>query len=78
MLHQSKGVPYRFPFQITLGETSATLFNIFLNGLANEMEMSDVGIKLDQLLSILLYSDDIVILVQNKSDLQKVLDIIYS
>lgn len=55
---------------------SPTLFKNFLNGLAEEIEVSNVGIKIgDQLLSILLYDDDILIL---KSDLQMLLDVTYN
>lgn len=45
---------------------SPTLFNIFLNGLVKEIKMSNVGRSVA------------VILAQDESDLQKVLDMNYS
>ena len=57
---------------------SPTLFAIYVNDLANEIKASGIGVKLDDenLVSILLYADDIVILAENELDLQQLLHIV--
>lgn len=76
MSRQSKWVPQRWRQGDIL---SPALFNIFLNDLAKEIKMSNVEMKFgDQLLSILLYADDNVILVYSEGDIQKLLDITFS
>ena len=57
---------------------SATLFSIFINDLAEELNHSKLGIPLDEnlVVSTLLYADDIVILAENEENLQSLLNII--
>ena len=54
---------------------SPTLFAIFLNDLAVELNGLNLGVTIDnEKLTILMYADDIVLLAENKADLQKLLD----
>ena len=54
---------------------SPTLFNIFLNDLANELNAINLGIKMGDLkICMLLYADDIAIISENEQKLQKLLD----
>ncbi len=56
---------------------SPTLFAIFINDLANELKELDMGIPFDKdKICILLFADDIVILAENESQLQKLLDFV--
>ena len=55
---------------------SPTLFSVFINGLLQELSGSAVGIKLgSMLINHLAYADDIVLLAENESDLQQLLDV---
>lgn len=48
------------------------LFNIFINDLIDEVKRLNVGIKLDDdIVSVLVYADDIVFMCDNEKDLQK-------
>ena len=50
------------------------LFNIFLNDLATEVNSLGLGIKIGNIkLSILMYTDDIVLVSDNADNLQKLL-----
>ncbi len=54
---------------------SANLFAIFINDLAKELRELDMGIPFDKdKICILPFTDDIVILAENKSQLKKLLD----
>ena len=54
---------------------STTLFNIYINDLAKEIKNLNLGIPIDTYnLSILLYADDIVLLSENETNLQCMLD----
>ena len=54
---------------------SPTLFNIYLNDLAKEIKDMGLGVPLDDInVPILLYADDIVLISENESNLQKMLD----
>ena len=57
---------------------SPTLFAIFINDLASEIKNSNIGLILNETLTIniLLYADDIVILAKNEEDLQDLLFIV--
>ena len=65
---------------------SPTLFSIFINDLAQEIKETGIGIELNidaietnietEVINILLYADDIVLLAQNEPDLQLLLDIV--
>ena len=57
---------------------SPTLFAIFINDLALEIKNSNIGVKLEEnlLVIILLYADDIVLLAENEEDLQSLLFIV--
>ena len=57
---------------------SPTLFAIFINDLALEIKESKIGLNIDgnQLVNILLYADDIVLLSENEKDLQSLLFIV--
>ena len=54
---------------------SPTLFGIYLNDLAVELNSAKLGIKLNnnEYINILLYADDIVLLAENETNLQKML-----
>ncbi|XP_053402804.1 uncharacterized protein LOC128558049 [Mercenaria mercenaria] len=54
---------------------SPLLFNLYINDLAVFLKSLDIGVKIgDELLCILLYADDIVLLAENAADLQKLLN----
>lgn len=54
---------------------SPTLFSLYINDLVNEIKKLNIGIKLkDEILSILLYADDMVLMADNEKDLQSLLD----
>ena len=57
---------------------SPTLFAIFINDLASEIKNSNIGLILNETLTIniLLYADDIVLLAKNEEDLQDLLFIV--
>ena len=57
------------------GILSPTLFNIFINDLVENNKELNLGIKLGDIhLSILLYADDIAVIVENKKHLQSMLN----
>lgn len=62
------------------GDTlSPTLFNIFINDLVTDVKSLNLGIDIDGCkVSILLYADDIVLIAESESDLQKMLDCVYN
>ncbi len=65
------------------GDTlSPTLFNIFINDLANDVNSLNLGIDIHDIggfrISIFLYADDIVLLGESEQDLQKMLDCVYN
>ena len=67
------------PLGVKQGDTiSPTLFSIFINDLAAEIKASNLGITLDNnlSLSILLYADDIILLAESEQKLQGMLDIV--
>ena len=54
---------------------SPTLFGIFINDLAIEIQSLNLGISIgEHKVSILLYADDIAIISENEENLQKMLD----
>ena len=54
---------------------SPTLFNIFLNDLANELNALNLGMQMEDLkICVLLHADDIVIISENEEKLQELLD----
>ncbi len=54
---------------------STTLFSIYINDLVKEIKCMNLGISVDDFrLSILLFSDDIVLLAENEADLQCMID----
>ena len=56
---------------------SSFLFNFYINYLIDKMKVLDLGVNINgEKLSILLYADDIVVLAENKRDIQSLLDII--
>ena len=57
---------------------SPTLFAIFINDLATEIKNSNIGIILNESLTvnILLYADDIVLMAKNEEDLQNLLSLV--
>lgn len=58
---------------------SPILFNIFINDLVDELKTLNVGIKIDEdLICVLLYADDVVLMAENESDLQVLLDVLSS
>ena len=60
------------------GDTlSPTLFNIFINDLAENIKELNLGIKIGDInLSVLLYADDIAVIAENEKDLQTMLNYI--
>jgi hypothetical protein len=57
---------------------SPSLFNVYINDLATELNSLNLGVRVgDNFLNILLYADDIVIIADNESNLQKMLDVVY-
>ena len=53
---------------------SPTAFNIFINDLTNNLKELNLGIRMDnELVCILLYADDVVVLANNEDELQKML-----
>ena len=81
---------FNCPIGVKQGDTiSATLFSIFINDLAEEIKATKVGINLnekvenedfknnfDEILNILLYADDIVLITATENDLQYLLNIV--
>ena len=56
---------------------SPTLFGIFINDIAQEINQMDIGVQAgDVKLSILMYADDIVLMAENENNLQTMLDFI--
>ena len=56
---------------------SPTLFSIYINDLATEIKASNLGVSVaDEIISILLYADDMVLMASNESDLQAMLNIL--
>ena len=50
---------------------SPTLFNLFINDLVDYLKNTGVGIHIDQeLISVLLYADDIILLAKSETELQ--------
>lgn len=71
-------------FDVSLGvkqgcKLSPTLFSIYINDLADEINSLDVGLPIsaNDMLSILLYADDIVLLAPDEESLQQMLDIVH-
>ena len=61
------------------GSLSPTLFESFVNGLAEEIKHLNKGVDInDQNTSIVLYADDIVIVAKNESDLQCMIGHMYN
>ncbi len=66
-------------FPVTTGvkqgdNISPTLFSLYINELAKEINNLNLGVKLDTVkISILLYADDMVLIAENEEDLQKML-----
>ena len=53
---------------------SPSLFGLFINDLISEIKTLDIGVQVkNELISILAFADDIVILAENEKDLQKML-----
>jgi hypothetical protein len=54
---------------------SPTLFSLFINDLAIELKNLNIGVKFgDDIINILLYADDIVIMAENEHALQSMID----
>ena len=67
---------FECPIGVKQGDClSPTLFSIFINDLASEIRSIDIGVKLEENLTIniLLYADDIVLLAENEGDLQNLI-----
>ena len=58
---------------------SPILFNLYVNDLANDIKDAGIGVKCgDDLVSVLLYADDICLIAESEQELQKLLDILNS
>jgi len=57
---------------------SPVLYALFINGLVRKLQSSKLGVPLNasQTLECLLYADDIVLLAENKTKLQALLDLV--
>lgn len=56
---------------------STVMFNIFINNLIDHAKALNVGIDIDgENISILLYADDVVLIVGNSADMQKLVDVL--
>ena len=68
------------PVGVKQGDTlSPTLFSIFINNLAIEVNNKRCGITIDgKIISILLYADDIVIIAETDENLQIMLNVVHS
>ena len=57
---------------------SPMIFSIYLNGLLQELSKSEGGVKLseNEVVSVLAYVDDIVLLSETESGLQKLLNVV--
>ena len=67
------------PIGVKQGDTiSPTLFAIYINDLAEQLNQSGLGVDIDASLklSCLLYADDIVLLADDEHDLQALLTIV--
>jgi hypothetical protein len=53
------------------------MFNIYVNSFIDDINAFNIGIDIDnEKLAIVLYADDMVILVENEKDPQKMLDVL--
>ncbi len=59
--------------------TSPTAFSILINDLLKELNLSQLGVKInsDLIVSVLAFADDIVLLAENAEDLQKLIRLVY-
>ena len=67
------------PVGVKQGDTiSPTLFAIYINDLAEELKLSNIGLEIENgpRLNCLLYADDIVLLSETENDLQLLLKIV--
>ncbi|XP_071136614.1 uncharacterized protein [Mytilus edulis] len=71
-------------FNVNLGvkqgcKLSPTLFSVYVNDLADEINSLNLGIPInaDSMISILLYADDIVLLAPDEESLQQMLNIVH-
>lgn len=56
---------------------STVMFNIFINNLITDVKELDIGIDIDgQKVAILLYADDLILMSENKEDMQRLLDVL--
>ena len=69
---------FRCSYGVKQGDVlSPTLFNLYINDLAKTIKDSNIGIQLNDLnVSTLIYADDLVLISENESNLQKMIDII--
>eukprot|EP00732_Lithocolla_globosa_P001139 Lithocolla_globosa_v1_NODE_518_length_3838_cov_6.179752.p1 type:complete len:838 gc:universal NODE_518_length_3838_cov_6.179752:2520-7(-) len=71
-------------FPVTIGVKqgcllSPLLFTLFVNDLAKMIQASEIGVKFGvDIINILLYADDIVLIAENENDLQTLLNITYN
>ena len=53
---------------------SATLFNIFMNGLVENLKLLNIGLNINgKIIYLLLYADDIILLARSEAKLQSLL-----
>lgn len=70
-----------FPVSVGLKQgctISPTLFNVYINSLVSQIKESRIGVDIDgDIIAILLYADDIVLIAESKEDLQRLLNILH-
>jgi hypothetical protein len=59
---------------------SPVLFNLFINGIAKKIKAANIGVKYndtEEIITQLLFADDIVLLANNANELQQLIDIVH-
>ncbi len=58
---------------------SPLLFSVYVNSLIGDLKSAEVGVSVGtDVVSVLAYADDLVLLAENELDLQKLLDVLHN